>query len=277
MSDPGDSAALARDLALRLFDSRYGDPYSGGTGETPSALLVGEVPRDLPYPLPVPEGARVLGTLVRGFPVVVLAALLAAEAALAFYAERLSAAGWTDALRRRGMGDGGFARVPVATRPSASFYAPDLQYRLTVEVAPAPRGHGITILLALTGNLRRISPRERVRTGHIFDVLPALRPPVGGAQFFEGGGGGPDHVNASAYVEGEFPLAALREHYTDSLLHAGWSLADGAESGPVAWSRWMFRDFDGSRWSALLLIVQCADPPRRFDLILKAHRVEGES
>jgi hypothetical protein len=77
-------------------------------------------------------------------------------------------------------------------------------------------------------------------------------------------------------VVGDFPLAALRAHYTHALLHAGWSLADGAESGPATWSRWTFHD-DGFRWSALLLIVQCAEPARRFDLILKAHRVEGDS
>jgi hypothetical protein len=127
MSDPGHTAALARDLALRLLDSRFGNPYGGATGETPSALLVGEAPRDLSNSLPVlpvPDGVRVLGTLVREFPVVVLAASLAAEATLAFYAERLAVAGWTDDPRRRGRGDGGFAHVPVTTRLVASFYAP---------------------------------------------------------------------------------------------------------------------------------------------------------
>jgi hypothetical protein len=249
MSDPGQNAALARDLALRLLDSRFGNPYGGATGETPSALLVGEAPRDLPYALPVlpvPDGVQVLGTLVRGFPVVVLAASLAAEAALAFYAERLAAAGWTDDPRRRGRGEGGFAHVPVATRLAASLYAPDRQRRLDVEAAPAPDGDGITILLALFPNVRRASPRER--SGYIFDVFPALRPPVGGAQFYEGGGR-PDHVATSAWVEGDFPLAALQAHYTHALLHAGWSLADSAESGPAAWSLWVFHD-DGSRWSA---------------------------
>jgi hypothetical protein len=92
MSDPGQHAALARDLALCLLDSGFGLTPD----ETPSTLLVGELPRDLPYPLPVPvpDGSRVLGTLVRRLPVVVLAAALTTEAALAFYAERLAAAGW---------------------------------------------------------------------------------------------------------------------------------------------------------------------------------------
>jgi hypothetical protein len=274
MSDPGQSAALERDLALRLLDSPLA---SGAPGETPSALLVGELPHDLPYALPVPDGARVLGTLVRGFPVVVLAASLAAEAALAFYAERLAAAGWTDDLRMRGRGDGGFAHVPVATRLAVGFYTPDGLYRLAVEAAPAPGGHGITIVLALAPAVRYMSPRQRAAAGYIFGVLPALRPPVGGAQFYEGGGGGPDHVATSAWVEGDFPLAALQAHYTHALLHAGWSLVDGAESGPAAWSRWTFHDDDGSRWSALLLMVQCAEPARRFDLILRAHRVEGDA
>lgn len=284
MSDPGQNDALARDLALRLLDARdlalrlLGSRYgSGPPGEMPTALLVGELPHDLPDALPVPAGARVLGTLVRGYPVVVLAAALTADAALAFYAEQLAAAGWTDDPRRRGRGDGGFAHVPVATRPVVSFYSPDGQRRLAVEAAPAPDGHGITILLGLSPAVRRISQRERAASGYIFDVLPALRPPVGGAQFFEGGSGGTDDVRTSAWVEGDFPLTALQAHYTNALLHAGWSLADGAESGPAAWSRWTFHDDDGARWSALLLIVECAEPTRRFDLILRAHRVKGDS
>ncbi|MGH2514481.1 MAG: hypothetical protein ACRDHP_02390 [Ktedonobacterales bacterium] len=121
--------------------------------------------------------------------------------------------------------------------------------------------------------MRLVSQRERGRSGNIFSVLPTLRPPVGGAQFYEGGSGGPDLVRTSAWVEGDFTLAVLRSHYTGALLHAGWTLADEAESGPAAWSRWSFRDVDGSRWSALLLIVQCAELPHRFDLTWKAHRV----
>jgi hypothetical protein len=271
MSDPGHDAALVRDLALRLLDSGLG---SGATGETPSALLVGELPRDLPYALPVPDGARVLGTLVRAVPVVVLAASLTAEAALAFYAERLGVAGWTDDPRRRGRGEGGLAHVPVATRLATNFHAPDGRHSLTVVGAPAPDGHGITILLVPFTYVPRASPRER--SGYIFDVLPALHPPVGRTQSYEGGSGGPDLVRTSAYVEGDFPLAAVQAHYTHALLHAGWSLADDAETGPAAWSRWTFHD-DGSRWSALLLIVQCAEPARRFDLILRAHRAEGDA
>ncbi len=276
MSDPGQQAALARDLALCLLDSGVG---FAAPDETPSTLLVGELPRDLPYPLPVPDGARVLGTLVRRLPVVVLAATLTTEAVLAFFTERLAAAGWTDDARRRGGGSsGGFVHAPRATtRLTASFYAPDRQLALTVVAAPAPDGHGITILLAPFTRIPPVSPRERRSRDNIFSVLPGLLPPAGGAQFFEGGSGSPDHVATSAWVEGDFPLAALQAHYTHALRHAGWSVADGAESGPAAWSRWTFHDDDGSRWSALLLIAQYAEPARRFELMLRAHRMEGDA
>jgi hypothetical protein len=223
----------------------------------------------------------------------------AAAAAQAFYGERLAAAGWTDEMPGRDaagaaavgeahaarnpiamrvMRDGGFVHVPDAARLQAGFHAPDGQHHLSVQTAPAPDGRGITILLSLATEVRIGSPRERAASRAIFAILPALRPPEGMTQSPAGGGGGPDWVHTSAWVEGEVLLAAVREHYVRALLEAGWSLANGGEGGAAAWSRWTLRAAeDDARWGALLLIVRCAEPANRFDLILRAHRVRGIS
>jgi hypothetical protein len=269
-ASPAADAALVRELALRLLGSRFG---TSSAGEAPTDLLIGRLPPDFPYQLPAPEGARLLGTLLCDGLVIVVDAPLSAEAALAFYTERLTALGWTDELRWRGRQGGGFAHRPIRARTMTNFLSPDGLFRFSVETMPAPDGQSTTILLALYPALRSVSPHERARNGFIFGVLPTLQPPVGSAQFSEGGSGGPDLVRTSAWVEGDFPLSALRAHYTEALLHAGWTLVDGGEQGPAAWCRWTFRDEDGSRWSALLLIVECAELPHRFDLTWKAHRV----
>ncbi|MGH2514482.1 MAG: hypothetical protein ACRDHP_02395 [Ktedonobacterales bacterium] len=134
-ASPAADAALVRELALRLLGSRFGASESG---EAPTDLLIGQLPPDFPYPLPVPEGAQVLGTLVRKMPVIVLDALFAPAAALAFYAERLTASGWKDELR--GRQGGGFAHMPIRARTMTSFLSPDGLFRLNVETMPAPDG-----------------------------------------------------------------------------------------------------------------------------------------
>lgn len=269
-ASPAEDAALVRELALRLLGSRFS---TGESGEAPLDLLVGRLPPDLPYQLPLPEGARVLGTLVRDGVVIVVDSPLSAGAALAFYAERLTALGWTDELR--GRQGGGFARMPNRARMRTNILSPDGLFLFSVDAMLAPDGQSTTVLFASSPAMRIVSQRARARTrsADIFGVLPTLRPPVGGAQHYEGGSGGPDLVRTTAWVEGDFALSALRAHYTEALLHAGWMLVDGGEQGPAAWCRWSFLDVDGSLWSALLLMVQCAELPHRFDLTWKAHRV----
>jgi hypothetical protein len=62
MSDttPGEREDLLQELALRLA-SYPGDPRN----EDPQ-LLVGKLPDKLAISVPMPEGSRVLGTLIRG-------------------------------------------------------------------------------------------------------------------------------------------------------------------------------------------------------------------
>ncbi|MGH2588566.1 MAG: hypothetical protein ACRDJE_26890, partial [Dehalococcoidia bacterium] len=98
-AQPGGEAAL-RDLAERLLA-----PSLLGPGAEPitARLLPGQVPAGLPVDLPMPEGSRLIGSLVRltgsetsGATVVIEASGTAASI-LAFYEQVLTAHGWSTA------------------------------------------------------------------------------------------------------------------------------------------------------------------------------------
>src|SRR5258707_3042596 len=92
-ASPAADAALVRELALRLLGSRFG---TSEAGEAPTHLLIGRLPPDFSYPLPVPEGARLMGTLLCGGVGILVDAPLSGDAALTLFYQRLAASSLAD-------------------------------------------------------------------------------------------------------------------------------------------------------------------------------------
>lgn len=114
--DADDEMATLRALALALLH-RYRGPQQE---DTKPELLVGQLPADLPFALPLPEGSRLLGTLVNEYPLVVVESELAPDAVIAWYEERLFASGWREVppLAHRPYGFVTAEEVAYATQPT---------------------------------------------------------------------------------------------------------------------------------------------------------------
>lgn len=271
---PAGDEAL-RELAVRLLASRFMGPGLEA-GAVEPRLLVGQMPADLPFELPVPEGARVLGTLVHGIPTVALDTALAGDDAVAFYRDQLRARGWSE--EPFGPHHGGFVNSAFGDRAMGNFFSPDGQYRLLVNTAPAPGGR-TTLQLSVHSDGREQAQQMRQRRGMGRDVMaifPVIRSPSGGRQFSEGGSSGGDRADTFGRLEGDFDVPSLVTHYTEELVRGGWERSDGGHSGPVAWSTWTFRDDEGAAWRGLLLILRRTDLPGRFDLLVKAETGDGD-
>ena len=81
-----------RELALPLLAPRHLDLGIDPIQQT--QLLVGQLPPDLAFDLPVPEGGRVVGSFVYGAPTIVIETnTTSADEALRFYRDRLPAQG----------------------------------------------------------------------------------------------------------------------------------------------------------------------------------------
>lgn len=259
---PRSGDAALRELALILWRHNLLDPT--GEGDEPQ-LLPGQMATNFGHDFPQPPGARVVGSLVTSESIVVLDTEQAGEDVVAFYRERLTAAGWR-VQDMMGPRHGGFLHSGMVDRQFGNFYREDGP-SLTVMAYAAPRGRtGIHLTLTPEGGAA-IHERNAQRYGmehNPWRILPPIVPPPHSEQFQEGGSGGEDRVSTSARVESELDLAALAAHYITQLERAGWQrTSSSGESDPVAWNTWTFADKDKEPWRALLVILKRPDAPRQ--------------
>ena len=222
---------------------------------------------DLPFPLPVPPGARVLGSVVEGNYIrVVLDTDLAPREAVAFYRDELSASGWTalDAGRSRGgfehasHGHGAFCRTDHGPRLNINAHAyPDTptEVRLDLDLTPnEPRGYP--------------GAPQSPHSGPI-PSLPELAPPAGARLQPMGGEAGPLGTSAQAELITPLDLAAVAEHYADQMREAGCIERDRGQGDLVGWSTWELDDPDHGPSQALVLALQQVNDPTRYFLYVR--------
>lgn len=261
--------ATFRELAMKLIAARYPNLLS----EEPPQLLVGQLPPALPFDLPLPEGTRVLGTLLQGdasTATMVLVTERSPDEVVEFYKERLKAAGWSEEEfpgQQRGFVQSGpmgpsFARFLLGdTGPSLIMTTfADMDGLTTTQIILNPEGRRFP---AARG---RMGPRH-----DMWSALPAICAPAGAWQSVEGGSGGDDRVISFARLNTALDLSTLATHYQAQLEYGGWERKDAGESGPIAWSAWGFTDTQGEPWRGLFFILKQPDVADRYLL-----QVSGE-
>lgn len=252
---PTGGEALLRELALRL-STVPGDPR---LGEAEPQLFVGQLPPNLSLEIPLPEGSRLLGTLIRSEDQldIVLDCTQSPEEVLNFYKERLSSAGWQEqeAMRPHHAGFVHAGFPPFLNHIVFCLGSQDLA--LTVN-AYARKDGRTDVRLDLNAS-REYSPCARqYRRPHrmLDDLVPMLAPPPGARQQGGGGGGGPDNWFSSAMLETDMDLLALAAHYAAQLEKGGWTRSAAGHDGPLAWSTWTFRDEEKEPWRGLFFILK---------------------
>lgn len=263
-SDPDDPAAL-RELAERLLD--YGN-------EQPVKLLIDALPPAAPAEVTLPEGSRLLGSLVRGSgdaTIVFDTALPAAEVA-EFYRERLVAAGWTPRDFTR---VGGF--LP-GTGPGLQRWTEFCGVRrgplLGLDIAQ-PAGGPTHVRLTLQPPSRHnpCAHREPLVQSTSRGRIPDLAPPPGARQTPEGGGGSDRNWHSDALLHSELDPEVVIAHFASQLTRYGWRQTEAGQGARMGWSSWEFQDEDGERWQGLLLALERPTTPREYLLHLRIDAV----
>jgi hypothetical protein len=126
------SEQVPRDLVIALLS------YDAGMSTVPE-LLIGEMPSPLVPRIPLPPGARVLGSQVGYWTIVVIETTLSGDSLRAFFRQQLPQRGWMLAPPdSRFVSRGGF--VPDVPRsPAGQVYCSDAQ-ALTYQVIARPNG-----------------------------------------------------------------------------------------------------------------------------------------
>jgi len=264
---PGTNEALLHELVLRL-SVFPGDPRASNP-----QLLVGQLPGNLDIPLP--EGSRVLGCLIRSQEIVsiVLDSTLSPEAVLQFYKDRLTTAGWKEQGMLRPP-HGGFVHSGLrGLENRIVFCKGERGPAFTVNAFEG--GNGATDVRIEVNSSSEFSPcaqqnrmQRRMMHHTIQNLIPPLVPPKGAKQFSGGGGGGMDSWHSSATLVADIELPELATHYTTQLAKGGWKLTGEGHDGPIAWSTWTFSDEQGEPWRGLFFILKV--PGKEQSYILEA-------
>jgi hypothetical protein len=270
---PGASAAesgddLLRTLALALLAGRF----SMEIGQD-RELLVGTLPPNLPFVLPLPDGAQLLGSYVTSEPTVVFETALAPDAVLDFYRGQLLPMGWSIEDPFGHSQCGGFVHTMLhGDRRGMTFFQHGPEGpSLNVACLSAPN-QPITVHVDWRpeGIMRGRRLPSRIRREDPMSVLPPIYPPDGARQQGGGGGSSGDQVYTHGTVESHLDIPALAAHYRGQLERAGWQAGESGESGPVAWSAWTFTDDEGEPWRAMFVALQQVGQAGRYHLWLSA-------
>jgi hypothetical protein len=283
---PTDTEADAglRELALRLL--RW---PSLGDALGDLQLLPGALPSNLPFAVPLPPGARVVGTLTSRREIrVVLDANLSPERVLAYYQEQLRPAGWHETQSLRGgQPRGGFLNTAGPWLERLTLWFAQEPWVLSVEVAHG-RGAGSSagsegstdVWLTFYADARSQRPRgpKRFRQEH-FDpgkLAPPLAPPAGARQRSMGSGGSFDNWRSSARLATELDLATVAAHYARQLERAGWTRRGGEERGDgIVRSAWDVVDEDGEPWQGQLVALRRQETPGGVQGVEGAEGAQG--
>lgn len=266
---PGTDEALLYELVLRLTaypgDPRVNDPQ----------LLVGSLPPTISGDVPVPDGSKILGSLIRSpeHIDIVLDCALPPESILQFYRERLLAAGWNEMDAMRPPNTGFVTSRLSALQNSLVFCRGAQGPAFTVNAQPGKNDRTDVRIFLNAGEYSPCSQpnrHQRMNRG-MHDLIPTLFPPPGATQQGGGGSGGTGSWYTSATLQTDLDIPELASHYHTQLVKGGWKMNGVGQDGPLAWSTWTFKDTENEPWNGLFFILKT--PGKEGQYILEA-RVE---
>ena len=264
---PADASAEQRlDLTLRLLAAMYRCDFEQ------LRLLSDRLPDDLPFALPLPEDARILGALSLGqsdqpnhhppLAIMLVETPQTAEQGAQRLSATLEAQGWIlSAPHERG----GFAHV-VPNHNFMRFGSTDGDYALTIAPLPGASAQPATFsIMAQRDWPRQLHGAFRDQR----ELIPALLPPAGATQQGGGGGGGNGRFYSTANLSTEAPIAEVMATYDRQLERANWRRRSSETSRSVGGSYWSFSDNEGTEWRGSLAVFGDPDRPRDYMAFLQ--------
>lgn len=264
---------LLYELALRLA------AYPGDPRITDPQLLVGQLPPGISIAIPMPEGSRILGSLIRSQENidVVLDCALSPDEVVQFYKERMAGGGWNE-LESMRPHLGGFVHSGVPMLRNHIVFCRDPQGPAFSVDAHEGKNARTDVRIDLNGSAEH-SPcaqpnrmQQRRMHSDLQELIPMLYSLPGARQTSRGGGGSDDNWHSSAGLETDTDLPALAVHYNGQLARSGWTLSGEGLAGPLTWSTWTFHDKENEPWHGLFFILHTPGKDRHHVLEIRIDR-----
>jgi len=263
---PEHAIMALQDLALRLIDQHS---FDASPSEEPQ-LLVGQLPDPLPVSLPVPEGSRIVGSLIdrKKIVQVVLDVPLPAEAVVAYYHERLTAAGWVT-LRYRPVT--GFTQAGREQRTGSVFCRSGRGPALDMQALATNDGF-TDVRLFLHTDPHSTPCASQWNPDGSAQLIPDLVSPPAAQLVYGSGGGGEGNAFSTATLETDLALADVAAHFAGQLEQAGWARQHEEHNSPLVWSTWVFEAMtgEGGKGSLQFFVLQRPEAAHRYALDVRA-------
>jgi len=260
----GTAEPSVEELATRLLQATY----PGSTELNEVQLLAGKLPEDMPVDLPIPDGARIIGSEIQEGQgtYIVLDVPLMPDQVLDFYRKALPFQNWTE-TDIPGM-DRGFVRGD----PSITFCQGWKNPSMTVTAHPMDNGTDLHISISSDPDY---SPCSQASFDDWLRPIPKLAAPDGSRQFNEMMTGGGNRAAVSATLETEMNSSILEDHYADQLNAANWTRKGEGKSGPSSWSAWSTEDENGLVWNGFLIALDLPGSENQRFVLVQANLVDN--
>jgi len=256
------------ELAIRLLTPSYPD----APDVEKTKVFVGALPDEMPISLPMPEGSRILGSVVNGEQgiEVVLDVNRTPEQVLDFYRESMAADNWSEVGGGFGPA-GGFApdvdRITLcrgAWNPSVTVGAYELEAGLT------------DVRLNVNTNPDWSPCRQSETFEDSMKPLPKLVTPPDAEHLRDSLSGGGSTVASTATMETDMNSTALEEYYADQLKESNWTYIESGRCGEAAWSTWKFVDEGDLEWNGQFIALEVPGTEKTRFVLVQAVLADGE-
>jgi hypothetical protein len=238
--------------SLREFIRQWILPvYPDGTSQD-ITVYIGSVPNDIPYDLPTPDDARIIGSITGNWVdyMLIFDTSLTGDVVQDFYAQALKEEGWQEAPMNPG---GGFTSQSDLFKGYC--YGENKAFLNVETPSISAAATGIRLSLDVTPDSYMCNANPNTGASHE-NLIPQLKAPKG--VLVQGGGAGSSDrdANISANLKGDLSAAEIADFYNEQLLAAGWKMQNSGDGEGAAWSRWTFQDDEATNWSGALMIVE---------------------
>jgi hypothetical protein len=238
-------------------------------------LFVGQLPKQLPVDLPLPDGAKVVASVVRqpdNFQIL-LDAPQSPEQVQAFYQERLSAAGWQSwkepSFERRGFTP---SKANLSNASSLIFCNKSGGAGASLSIVARTGQESPTdVRLNLNTDSRNsiCDPRVSRLEAEAFESdekipFPNLPAPLNTQVSPTRGGGSDRSWYSTATLVSKLDIQSLLAHYENQFKQAGWTKLDGKQNESMSWSNWTMKDTEGKFWQGVLNLRKVEGMPNRY-------------
>ncbi len=276
--------SLSRNFVLRLLNGSASGVQ----------ILERRLPPRLPVELPLPDQTQVLGSVVgpKEDVQILLDVGQSPEQVIAFYRERLLAAGWRKPEREPlRFSSGGFVQTRPENGLEVEFETSAVRVEdgdrtrvigndvfckgsfgpLFIEARPTPKAPtAVRLNLYLSSFNSMCSPNA---INEVEVPLPTLTPPSNTKVSLGGGGGSYDDWESRAMLETKLDVQALAAHYTAQLQRVGWTQRDNGHSELATWSNWLLKDKKGQSWQGMLNLVKVEGKTNQYLASVRLFRI----